>query len=165
MTQLSLRGWIPRFCPYSHENCRPTYWTDFNLLNRRNSIYRTTSTATTTHLPTKNSRRYPCRIAENRRSCPAKTNSFPRLAPSSNDRQRGAPTARKGCTNGGGASPWMRRGACYSTRATVVAAHCSYSDLGFPPSFYWWPAPHEPPGPRPEAQVAEELQKPPFLYV
>lgn len=60
------------------------------------------------------------------------------------------------------APPW-RRGACYSSRATVAVVLQLQCGQGFPPSFYWWPAPHGPPGPRPEAQVAEELQKPPFF--
>ena len=47
--------------------------------------------------------------------------------------------------------------------AATVARRATVPTLGFPTSFYWWPVPHGPPGPRPEAQVAEELQKPPLI--
>lgn len=51
--------------------------------------------------------------------------------------------------------------------ATVAVLQCGGTvatvHLGFSPSFYWWPTPHGPPGPRPKAQVAEKLQKPPFF--
>ena len=111
ITQLFLRDWIPRFCLYRHENLRPNYWTEREL-----SIDETRSTKRNLlqliHLNQRRTRDVTLEESqEDDELAPQRWS--PHL--STLVRQQGAPTARKGGTNGG----WRKEAERYCSRGVL----------------------------------------------